>query len=68
VEVAVNLLGGASAARSRGRVLTGEIHAHNTFDQPQAIGPKPFSAGAIGSQFTLTLPAASVVAIEIDLV
>ena len=67
VEVDVNLLGGAMAARCRARILTSEIHSHNTFEQPEAIQPAPFEVTTRGSRFTVTLPAASVTAVEIEL-
>jgi alpha-N-arabinofuranosidase len=67
VEVAVNLLGGAEATGCQARILTGEIHSHNTFAQVDAIQPIPFDVAATGSRFTVTLPAASVAALEISL-
>jgi alpha-N-arabinofuranosidase len=66
-ETMVNLLGGAQAAGAVGRVLTGEIHAHNTFEQPETIQPLPFAAMIEGGSFSVTLPPASVVSLEIDL-
>jgi len=66
-EITVNLLGGATAARCRARTLTGEIHSHNTFEQPEAIEPAPFDVAATDSRFVVTLPAASVAALEIAL-
>ena len=63
----VHLLGGATAARCRARILTGEIHSHNTFEQPEAIQPQAYAVSATGSRFTVTLPAASVAALEIEL-
>jgi len=66
-DVTVELLGGARATGGKARVLTGEIHAHNTFDAPEAITPQPFPVQASGTSFTLTLPPASVVAAEIDI-
>lgn len=67
IEVKVDLLGGARAIRSVARILTGEIHAHNRFDQPEAIQPQPFKIEASGSSFSVTLPPACVVAAEIVL-
>ncbi len=66
-EVKVDLLGGASAKSASGRVLTGEIHAHNTFDHPDFLQPQPFKIGVSGSPFKITLPPASVLAAEIAL-
>ncbi|MBI1389589.1 MAG: alpha-N-arabinofuranosidase [bacterium] len=49
------------------RVLTaGDITAHNTFDQPQAVEPAPFKDfKKTNDGLTLTLPSKSVVAIHI---
>jgi alpha-L-arabinofuranosidase len=68
LEVPVELLGGAGARSGNARVLTGEIHAHNTFDAPETIQPRAMEVVCEGSRFVLTLPAASIVAIEIQLV
>ncbi len=68
VDVTVDLLGGASAAGATARALSGEIHTHNTFDAPEALVPAPMDVKAQGSQFVVTLPAASVVAVAVDLV
>ena len=67
VDVTVELLGGASAQSGTARVLTGEIHAHNTFDAPETLTPQPFAISASGASFVVTLPPASVVAAEIAL-
>ncbi len=67
VDVTVELLGGAAAVGGTGRVLTGEIHVHNTFDAPDTITPQPCTLNAAGATFTITLPPASVVAAEIAL-
>jgi alpha-N-arabinofuranosidase len=65
VEVTVRLLGDARANGGTARVLTGEIHAHNTFDAPEMIKPIPMPLQAQGKEIALNLPPASVVAIEI---
>jgi alpha-N-arabinofuranosidase len=66
-EVQVNLLGGAAAKQVSARILSGEIHAHNTFDQPEALVPQPFPLDVSGSAFAISLPPASIVAAEISL-
>ena len=66
-EVKVDLLGSASAKSASGRVLTGEIYAHNTFDHPDFLQPQPFKMEGSGSPFKITLPPASVLAAEIIL-
>jgi alpha-N-arabinofuranosidase len=67
-EITLSLLGGAAAQNVSASVLAGEIHAHNTFEKPEALTPQPMSIQTTGSSFTLPLPAASVVAVEISLV
>jgi alpha-L-arabinofuranosidase len=50
-----------------GEVLTAPvINAMNTFDSPDTVAPRPFQAFTLtGSQLTLTLPAKSVVVVEL---
>lgn len=67
VEVSVDLLGGASFAGATGQVLTGEIHAHNTFDAPEAIKPEPLDAHMQGGKVRLTLPPACVASVSLAL-
>jgi alpha-L-arabinofuranosidase len=67
VEVPVEVVGGAVARGGSARVLTGEIHVHNTFDAPNTIQPEAMDVTCEGARFVLTLPAASVVAVEIQL-
>jgi alpha-N-arabinofuranosidase len=67
VDVTVELLGGAAAQSGTARVLTGEIHAHNTFDAPETVALQPFAIDASGSTFTVTLPPAAVFAAGIKL-
>jgi len=66
-EVAVNLQGAKVQAIS-GQVLTApEMNAHNTFENPDAVKPTGFSAfKTTGQGFSVTLPAKSVVALEVD--
>jgi alpha-N-arabinofuranosidase len=65
--VTVKLFGGAMAVGGAARVLTGEIHAHNTFEQPESVKPEPHKVNASGSTFSVLLPPASVVGVEIAL-
>ncbi len=67
VDLAVALLGGATAESAEGRVLSGEIHIHNTFDAPETIVPAPLPVITRGAQIHLSLPPASVAAIQIHL-
>jgi alpha-N-arabinofuranosidase len=61
------MLGGSGVKSAAGRVLAGEIHAHNTFDAPESVKPQPLSAQIIGSGIQVTLPPAAVAALEIVL-
>ena len=65
--VTVRLLGGAAATECAARVLSGEIHAHNTFDDPETVAPVSMPLDVSGDRFTWTLPPASVIAAEIML-
>ena len=67
IEVTVDLLGGVQAAGGAARILSGEIHAHNTFDAPETLAPRPYAIDATGASFVITLPPASVLAVEIAL-
>ena len=67
-EVTVDLLGGAKAAGGKARALAGEIHAHNTFEQPEALAPAAYTVKAEGASIHLTLPPAAVVAVEIGVI
>jgi alpha-N-arabinofuranosidase len=66
-EVELDLLGGAVARGGTARVLSGEIHAHNTFGAPDAVQPEPVPLEAEGRSIILSLPPASVSASEIRL-
>jgi alpha-N-arabinofuranosidase len=59
VEIAVR---GASAADVRARVLAAaDVHAHNTFDRPDAVGPRDERVGPMrDGVIALTLAPASV--------
>ena len=61
-------LQGAKPAKIAGRVLTApEMTAHNTFDQPQRIQPAEFTDCRLtDGGFTATLPAKSVVVLELE--
>ena len=47
-------------------ILTGDVHAHNTFDAPDAVKPEVFTDYSVcGSEVSFTMPPVSVVALEI---
>lgn len=56
-----------AAKRVTGQILTHEdMNAHNTFDDPEAIKPAVFEGAKLnGKQLTVTLPAKSIVVLEI---
>jgi alpha-N-arabinofuranosidase len=48
-------------------VLTAEaMDAHNTFEQPQAIKPVPFSTQAAAGKLTLKVPAKAVMVFAVE--
>ena len=62
------VLRGASALSGRATVLThAGIHAHNTFEHPDAVQPTESPANVSGSRFTWTFNPASVTKLEIEL-
>jgi alpha-N-arabinofuranosidase len=57
----------ANGRAATGRILTaGEITAHNTFDNPDVVAPRPYSARAAGGGLTLELPAGSLAVVTIE--
>ncbi|GAB2844906.1 alpha-L-arabinofuranosidase C-terminal domain-containing protein [Pseudoduganella ginsengisoli] len=65
-EVTVNVAGGKAGA-VQGRMLTaGAMDAHNTFAQPDAVKPVPFTAQAKGGKLSMKLPAKSVVVVNVE--
>ena len=59
---------GAQVSRVSGRVLTAAaMNAHNTFDQPTAVQPAPFTGARLsGEKITVDLPPKSVVLLELQ--
>ena len=66
-EVTVDILGGAKVNQAHGQVLAGEIHAHNTFSLPTLVIPQAFEVSSEPSGLHLTLPPASVAAVQVKL-
>lgn len=66
VTVACELRGTAPKSVS-GRILTApEMNAHNTFDAPETVAPRPFTGATLAEgRLTVVLPAKSVVALEL---
>ncbi len=65
--IGVDIHGGAQAVSASARVLSGEIHAHDTFEVPERVKTVDHPVESTGAKIHLTLPAASVAAIEIAL-
>ena len=60
------VLHGMTAKTVTGRLLTGEMHAMNTFDEPETVAIKPFTEVELTADgFRCTLPACSVVSLEL---
>ena len=59
---------GLTASRVSGQILTGpKINSLNTFDQPNAVVPAAFNGAQLnGGQLTVTLPAKSVVMLDLN--
>jgi alpha-L-arabinofuranosidase len=59
---------GAKPGSAKMTVLTAsDIHAHNTFAQPKVIMPRPGEARTTASSVVVTIPPASVIAVEVEL-
>jgi alpha-N-arabinofuranosidase len=58
---------GQAVGTVRGQVLTAAaMDAHNSFEQPQAIKPAPFSATAAGGKLTVKVPAKAVMVFAVE--
>jgi alpha-N-arabinofuranosidase len=58
---------GASVGSATGRILTGPaMNSHNTFEDPDAVKPAPFSGARVANgQLSVSLPAHSVIVLEL---
>ncbi len=64
----IRLAGSARLREGRGSVLTHpEMHATNTFDKPNELGPAPLAVSISGATATVTIPKQSVVALSLEL-
>ena len=58
--------GGMTLTGAEGRILTGEVHAMNTFENKENVTIQPFTAmEATDKGLKVTLPACSVVALTL---
>ncbi len=66
---AMEVILGQSAAKSvQGKILTGAMDAHNTFDAPETVQTADFSGVTVsGEKLSFTLPPKSVVQLEVTL-
>lgn len=60
-------LAGVQAGAVTGRIITGAaMDAHNSFEQPDTVTPQPFTGAQVsGGTLTVTLPAKSVVVLDL---
>ncbi len=59
---------GATVASGAGQVLTsGDLHAHNDFERPDAVHPEAATVTVSGGRAVHRFPAASVTALELTL-
>jgi alpha-L-arabinofuranosidase len=63
----IDLVGAAAQSATATVLSNSDIHAHNTFDSPDAVRPQSASTQLSGSSFEYTFPPASVTALEISL-
>ncbi len=52
-------------AEAAGTVLSGEVHEHNTFDDPDRVSERPLETKISGRAVTFTLPACGVAAVTV---
>ena len=64
VDIAAAFAGVKSA---EGRLLTGEVHEHNTFDEPDRVTIKPLTVNTADGKAAVIIPPCSVAAVEIKL-
>ena len=66
-ETAITLRG-AAIAKVTGTVLTAkDMHAHNSFEQPDSVRPTPIAAALLGSVITVIVPPASILKLELTI-
>jgi alpha-N-arabinofuranosidase len=59
--------GGKARSVSGHTLAAGDVHAHNSFEDPKAVAPKSITASLRGSGLTFTFPPASVTRFELML-
>ena len=66
-ETGISVRGGAVKSAAMSILTAADIHAHNTFDQPNAVVPRKQQIPIQGRELVITLPPASVTALTLDL-
>ncbi len=66
-EAEIHLLGAEAASGQATVLATQDIHAHNTFDHPDAVKPRTESWSPSGRTVKFTFPAASVTLLQLKL-
>ncbi len=66
-EVAIRLRGGRAVAATQTVLAHAKLNAHNTFDRPDEVTPKPAEARVEASGLRCTVPPASVSRLDIQL-
>ena len=66
-EATIDLMGASASSATATTLTNSDIHAHNTFDSPDAVRPQSAPANISGSSFHYTFPPASVTTLEIAL-
>ena len=67
VDANITLCGGEAKSASVSVLTHNDIHAHNTFESPDAVAPTEECLSISGTTFQHTFPAASITAISISL-
>jgi alpha-L-arabinofuranosidase len=67
LETAIKVNNAAISSANATILATDDIHAHNTFQQQNAVAPRPLSVQKDGDELRLQFPRASVLKLKIDL-
>ena len=59
-------IAGFAGTKACAQILTGEMHAMNTFEEPGTVAAKPFEVELTGSRLNFTIPPCSVVQITVE--
>ena len=65
LETQVALVGGTATSATGVVLASSEMHAHNTFDEPDAVKSASLAVSVAGEMLTVTIPAASVTKLEV---